>query len=375
MKLTCVILLLTIINLAESANFLSGGAGKDVVWKIRRSNEFYYFTTDDLDNSDDTHISPFTTPVSTPPDSVSIRFPSFSSNTTSPRTSFSEAVVSKLPFFRSRSSSPINTPAHQEGDLASRPASRGNRPKYLDWFLDLNSVPEIQLEHLPAKPMSNDVRNMIIAVSNTFDNFDESDNFVTDLNRTLTFISQKYVLIPFIVHLAGLMLHNLSSASGSKAPKALELFIETNMPFLAKSLQTPDTDLRFTTIPRLMEYFDDALDETGKIKGFSEKLLDELKGNGHISSAYLNILNQASARLFSSNFDELALFYMIAFNNCKTPVDYARRLAIFTQVLIAFTADAERKNSGVTLKEVNDSLTFDFGNFTMKLYEHFGVAE
>lgn len=368
MKLTCVALLLTSLPVVESSSFFTGGVGKDAVKNISNNKEFHFANqkqdADEILKVNSFSESPVSSPTGTPRGSLNKKYPSFSSNTPSPRNSESGPATSRFSFLRpSRFSSPTKSPEPAQEDISRlRSASSGDRPNFLGMFLDLASVPEINLETLPAMPMTPEVGAMVNNVSEKFKHYDGSIFFIY-LNRTLAFVNQKYVLTPFIVHLAGKMLQHL----GAKAPNAVNLFIEKKMPFLGVPGLT-DTTLFLVQDVELRD-LKAFLGDTKEIKGYSEGLLNSLQD--HISTVFLDVLNPVS----SLNFDELMIFYMIAFNNCKTSANYASRLATIVKLLIEFTVDAVKKNSDVTLSEINNTLLFEFGKFSQKLYKHYGIDD
>lgn len=344
----------------------TGHTGENGRKGIAESSEFQYDEngTNEILKASSFTESPYSSPPGTPRGSLNFKLPSFTSNPSSPRHSADSASnreTSFLPFLRSSSSSPTNTPRgsfpEQQNNSLLRSTVTGDRPNYLGMFLDFASVPEIGLETLSAKAMTHEVSRMINTVSEKFNHYDGS-NYMINLNRILTFVSEKYVLTPFIIHLAGLMLYNL----GPKAPNALELFIEQKMPFLAKSSRERVPELTITNLFESRELRAASRDNQAT-KGYIalQKTLQD-----QISAGFLNYVP-------GLNFDELMMFYMTAFNNCKSSAEYAKRIAAIAKVLIDFTASSVEKNSDVTFLEIENTLRFDFEKFSSKFDQHYGV--
>ena len=363
------------LKLVESfGEYLTGRVGKNVRNKME-TGDFHYLNSD-MDATDVVKPTKFSLlPDSSTTDSKrpslfnKLRSSFFKSNPSTPRNSGSSVFDRKsslISDLRSRISRPATSPkgsslAEEDGSIP-RSASQ-DIPSYFDMFLDLRNVSEIELETLPVVQMSSAVEEMVTKVSEKLGHYTGSD-YLTNLNRILAFVNRKYELTPFVVYLAGKMLNQM----GRKAPNALNLFIEKKMPFLAKSSESSENK---NTILSLVQVLDlRKLNHTlAEIKGCTECLLKSLEA--HLHAGFLDVLYQSTG----IDFDELMMFYMIAFNNCPTSDRYASRIVIIFKILMSCTADSLEMNRLVSLRDVEDTLNYEFGKFSQKLYKYFGIED
>lgn len=388
---------------------ITGRVGKEGVDAVKNTS----FHTIDVDETDFFDVRDFVTfsPPDTPPESPRGSMNLFPSRTsspnisspTTPRNSFSN-LISKafLGSSRSRSTSPTsqcrtssvsasprnsstitsprtgsNDTLTQDPSLALAPVTEdqfisrtasSDRPISLDMILNLRGIPKTDLTLLPAKRMSSEVEAKVEELSAKFGHYDPFSEFYTNLNRILTYINQKFILTPFVAHLAAIMLQHL----GAKAPKALELFLGTKMPFLIQSfweekiLESGELELKFVDIvdnKKLLKVLTD-IDRTNI---YSEDLLEALKDN--ISAAFLDLLGQ----YFVNNFDEIMIFYSIIFDNCRDFSQYEIRIATFVKLLMEFTK--EKTSAQITKSEIQATMNFEFKEFSEYFYENYGIDD
>ena len=281
--------------------------------------------------------------------------PRNSSTMTPPRTGSIATLI--------RDPSPALAPV-TEDQLISRTAS-SDRPAYLDMFLNLHNVPDTNLTLLPAKRMSFEVEAMVDELSEIYGYYGPSSDYYMNLNRLLTYINQNFILTPFVAHLAAVMLQHL----GSKAPKALELFLGSKMPFLVKSSwkMIPKSDeLSFVDIAGYKRV-KNVLTDIDRTKKYSEDLLKGFQDQ--LSAAFLDVL----IRYFVIDFDEIMMFYSIIFNNCTSFENFEVRLATLVKLLIEFTK--KKTSAPITASEIRTTLFRDFKEFSEHVCKNYGIDD
>lgn len=291
--------------------------------------------------------------------------PRNSSTMTPPRTGSSVAPIHDPSFTASQVVGSVH-----DDQLISRTAS-SNRPAYLSMFLNLHNVSDTDLTLLPAKRMSLEVEAMVAELSEIFGHFGPSSDYFMNLNRMLTYIDQKFILTPFVAHLAAGMLQHFGPKPQhvhAKAPKALELFLRTKMPFLAKTSKkniTESGELSFVDFAGYMT-IKNVLADIDRSSRYSETLLKDLQME--LSSCFLNILLKNSLI-----FDEVIMYYSIIFSNCDTLEKFKIRLATLVKLLIELT---KKKISGpVTVSEIRTTLARDFKELSEYVCECYGIDD
>ena len=250
-----------------------------------------------------------------------------------------------------------------DDQLISRTAS-SDRPVFIDLLLNFNSVPETDLNLLPAKKMSTEVEEFVNNCTDLFGHPGPSSAYYTNLNRTLLYIDQKFTLTPFVAHLAAGMLQHF----GIKAPKALELFLGTKMPFLAKISKKKNTkseELSFVDISGYM-MVKNVLADIDRSSRYSEILLKDLQME--LSSCFLNILLKDSLI-----FNEVIMYYSIIFSNCNTLENFKIRLATLVKLLIDLTK--KKTSAPVTASEIRTTLILDFREFFENVCKYYGIDD